>query len=58
MTKITARVEFEFDIEGDPKEAQQSIREQIGSDTNEYYQNTDPRAQLLSWAITRWGIKE
>lgn len=48
---VIVTVKFEFEIQGSMKEAEQSIREQIRSDGNEYYVADDDRAQLTVWEI-------
>ena len=54
---VIAIVKFEFEVQGPMAEAEQSIREQISSDTNEYYQADDERAQLVRWEIMDFRTK-
>lgn len=44
MYRIKAMVEYTFVCTGDPDKAQNSIKGQINTDLNEYYQYPDPNA--------------
>lgn len=54
MPQVKVDVEFMFDVKGPIKGFVESIREQIRSDCNEYYQAAhDSKAQMVSVEIKK-----